>query len=96
MKLAWDPEKERRNLRKHGLSFSLADVILDDPLALTSYDRFENGEHRWHTIGAVAGFDRVLVVIHTDPSPDDDGPVRVIGLRLATAHERRRYEEGDE
>ena len=96
MEIVFDPEKDRRNIRKHGLSLSLADVVLNDSMAVTYYDRFEGGEHRYHTIGAVVNPDRVLLVVHTDPVPDDDSPIRIIGLRAATARERRRYEEGDE
>ena len=89
--LAWDPEKERINKQKHGLDFSFADPVFSDPLAVTIYDRFENGEHRWHTIGAVGAGHTVLLVVHT--LPDTDVPIRIIGLRRATAQERRRYEQ---
>jgi uncharacterized protein len=68
-------------------------VILSDPLSVTFYDRFEGGEHRWHTIGAVGYHGKVLIVVHSDPDPQDSRPVRIIGLREATARERRRYED---
>jgi uncharacterized DUF497 family protein len=83
--------KEALNRRKHGIGFSLADVICNDPLSITVYDRFENGEDRWHTFGTVKGV--VFVVVHTYPDPEDDQWVRVIGLRKATAQERKNYEE---
>ena len=35
---------------------------------------------------------RVLVVVHAEV---DDDTIRIISARLATAHERRRYEEGE-
>jgi uncharacterized DUF497 family protein len=57
------------------------------------YDRYENGEHRWHTLAWVSG--KLLLVVHTFPDPDDGEWVRVIGLREATPPERRRYEEGE-
>ena len=94
METGFDPEKEQRNILKHGLSFSLADKILSDPLGLTIYDRFEGGEPRWYTIAAVGYGRKVLVLVHTDPQPDDDGEIRIIGLREAEPHERRLYEEG--
>jgi uncharacterized DUF497 family protein len=34
----------------------------------------------------------IVVVVHTYPDPDDETRVHVIGLREATAHERKRYE----
>jgi uncharacterized protein len=61
------------------------------PLAVTIYDRFANGEHRWHTFAHVAN--TLLLLVHAYPDPDDEDWIRVIGLREATAHERKRYEE---
>ena len=87
-----DPRKERRNRAKHGLDFSFAPVVFADPLHAIVFDRIEAGEERWHAIGAVGGGFKLLVVVHTYPD-DDPNHVHVIGLREATAHERRRYEE---
>ena len=54
VRVTWDAEKERRNLRKYGLDFSLAVPIFADPWAVTLLDRLVDREERWHTIGAVA------------------------------------------
>jgi len=89
----YDPDKEAANRRKHGLSLEVARYIFDDPLAAIAYDRFEGGEHRFHAIGRVAG--RYLVLVHSYPDPEDDGCIRAISLREASAAERRRYERGD-
>lgn len=94
MRITWRIEKERRNIRKHGLGFSLAATVFADPLSETLWDRFVDGEERWRTFGAAAvgGRFKVVVIVHTYPDPDDDTWVHVIGLREATAHERRQYE----
>jgi uncharacterized DUF497 family protein len=94
MRITWRIEKERRNLRKHGLDFSLAAQVFADPLAETVWNGFADGEERWRTFGGVAvgGRFMVVVVVHTYPDPDDETRVHVIGLREATAHERRCYE----
>ena len=94
MRFTWRKEKERLNIRKHGLDFSLAERVFGDPLADTLWDGMVGGEERWRTIGAamVGGGFKVVVVVHTYPDPDDDTRVHVISLREATAHERRRYE----
>lgn len=91
MHIESDSAKEIANKRKHGLDFSFARLVFNDPLAVTVYDRHENGEDRWHTFGQLAGY--LLLVVHTYPDPDDDQWIRVIGLREATPHERKRYEE---
>ncbi len=91
MDLFWDPAKEARNLRKHGLDFSFAALVFADPLAVTLFDRIEGGEKRWHTIGTVGPAGTLLLVVHTDP--EDGACLRIIGVRAATRPERRRYEE---
>jgi uncharacterized protein len=95
VRFTWDPDKEARNKAKHGLDFSFAELVFADPMHAIVFDRYENGEDRWHCIGAVPGSIRVLLVVHGYPDPDDPDLIRVIGLRQATAHERRRYEDGD-
>jgi uncharacterized DUF497 family protein len=35
----------------------------------------------------------ILIVVHAYPDAEDEGWVRIIGARKATAHERRRYEQ---
>ena len=94
MILTWSEEKERRNLRKHGLGFSLAELVLADPLAVTAFDRVVDGEERWHTVGGVpaGGSFRVLLVVHSFPEPYDEAHIRIISLRQADTRERRRYE----
>ncbi len=87
----WDPAKEATNRLKHGLDFSFAALVFGDPLVTLVFDRHVGAEERWHAIGVVGGVTLVLVV-HSYPDPDDDQRVRVIGLRKATTHERRRYE----
>ena len=93
MRVTWRLEKERCNLRKHGLDSSPALQVFADPLAETVWDRFVDGEERWRIFGGVAvgGRFMVVVVVHTYPDPDDETWVHVIGLREATAHERKRY-----
>ncbi len=93
MEITWDPEKERKNVSKHGLDFSFAAKVFADPLAVTVFDRVQDGEERWHTIAGVGGSFTVLLVVHTFPDPDDAERVHIIGLGQATPHERRRYEE---
>ena len=97
MRIEWDTAKEERNQRKHGFGSSLAHAVLNDPLTVRVCDRFEHGEHRWHAIAPVSGHagSELVVVVHSYPDPDDDGWIRVIGVRKATRAEGRRYEEGD-
>jgi len=38
MKFEWDPGKAKENLRKHGVDFADADIVLEDEYALTNED----------------------------------------------------------
>lgn len=95
MHFSWRQDKERRNVRKHGLDFSFAAAIFADPWAVTLFDRIEDSEERWHTIGAVTAgpIFKVLLVVHTYPDPDDESWIRGISLREADPRERRHYED---
>ena len=90
MELEWDINKERQNIRKHRMDFSLAPRMVTDSHGLVIYDRYENNEHRYHLMSLVE--DRCLVMIHTYPDENDENRIRIIGLRKATTHERKRYE----
>jgi uncharacterized DUF497 family protein len=87
MEVVWDPEKAKQNLRKHGVRFADAVLVLDDPHAITLSDyESEPSEARWVTLGADAQ-GRVLVVVYT--YRDDD--LRLISVRPAEPHERKEY-----
>ena len=92
----WDPEKARINRRDHKVSFEIAKIVFDDPLAITLPNPYPD-EERWRTIGTPSGLsDVVLLVVHTWPAEDEAGEQvgRIISARKATRHERRAYEEG--
>jgi hypothetical protein len=89
----WNPDKAEKNLRKHRLSFETAIRAFADPLALVEQDRFENGEHRWQTLGMVEGY--LLVLVAHTVRDDEDGTevIHIISARRADQNERKRYEQ---
>ncbi len=92
MRYEWDDTKDRTNQKKHGVSFSEATEIFDDPLHLSILDhRFSYFEERWITVGQ--SHQRRLIVA-ANLFFDDDGEeiIRIISAREATVHERRQYE----
>jgi uncharacterized protein len=91
LRFEWDEEKNRRNLRKHKISFLTATGYLKTRTILMEQDREVDGEARWQTIGPV-GDVMVLMVAHTVLDEDEDVVFRIISARKATVHERRRYE----
>ena len=44
MKITWDPAKAESNFRKHKISFSDAEAVLFDPMALTIEDETAESE----------------------------------------------------
>ena len=89
MSAEFDPKKDAANLKKHGVSLSEGDGVLNDPLALTVEDDAAEDEQRFVTIGMNA-FGSLMVVVHT---PRSSGS-RTISVRKADPKERRNYEKG--
>ena len=88
MILEWDAEKNRANIRKHGLDFADAAEIFRSTLVVEPDVREDYGEKRWRGIGTIRG--RTAVVIFTERSPEI---IRIISLRKAHHEERKEYEE---
>ncbi len=93
MKITWREEKNRKNKRKHKISFEAAQLVFDDPLHLTRWDRCEDGEERWQTTGMADGV-VLLLVAHTYEETGEDLHVHIISARPANSHERKVYEQG--
>ena len=84
----WDEAKAESNLDKHGVSFAAATFVFDDPMRLEQEDVFARGEYRNIVVGQVDGV--VLTVVYAAP---EEGLYRIISARVATAHERKAYEQ---
>jgi uncharacterized DUF497 family protein len=92
LRFEWDEAKNTENLRKHDVQFETAQLVFDDPFAVTARaDSDEAEEERWVTIGSI-GPHAVLHVVTTWRGD----LVRMISARKATAAERRPYEEAHE
>jgi len=85
----FDPKKDAANLKKHGVSLSEGDGVLNDLLALTVEDDCAEGEQRFVTIGMNL-FGSLMVVVYT---PRGDG-ARTISVRKPDPREPRNYEKG--
>jgi hypothetical protein len=90
MRIEWDKEKARSNLREHKVSLEEVATALKDSMAATGLDPDHSaGEYRYITF-AVSDAGRLLVVSHTDA----DEIIRIISARVASRGERKIYEEG--
>jgi len=88
MRVTWDFKKAAANFRKHGVEFSHAATVLDDPQAVTVEDR-RHEEQRFATVGSDL-LGRVPVVVYAYAEKDE---IRLISARRASPRERRNYEE---
>jgi uncharacterized DUF497 family protein len=89
MPSTFDPVKDAANRKKHGVSLTEGDGVLNDPLALTIEDSLSQGEQRFISIG-MSAFGQLRVVVYA--LRDEDA--RIISVRKAEPKEIRAYEKG--
>lgn len=88
----WTEAKNRRNIKKHGLSFSAAAAVFEQPHLVRLDARQPYGEDRWIAVGLLGPV--VCVVVFSDRT-DEHGTrtIRIISARKATRRERQSFEE---
>ena len=79
------------------MSFDLAELVFNDPRAVSRQERFENGKLRWQTLGMVGESLLILLVAHTAEGESESNSeggehIRIISARRATRVERKIYE----
>ena len=86
MEFEWDPEKNRANTRRHGISFDEATTLFTSGVDfLEIYDlEHSQDEDRFIAVGPIRR--GVVVVVYTER---DEGVVRIISVRPATTEETR-------
>ncbi len=89
MRFEWDEQKRKTNIRRHGFDFADAKQVFAGPMLIRLDMRQDYGEDRWIGIGITNG--RVVVVVYTEQ--DNGETIRIISLRKALKHERKRFEE---
>ena len=88
MNFEWDENKNRQNQQKHGIGFEEAQEIFNGIVFTAIDDRFDYGEIRETSIGALRG-----VVIVTVTHTERQNKIRLISARKATPKERRQYND---
>jgi uncharacterized DUF497 family protein len=84
----WDEQKNRENIRKHGLDFEDVWEVFKGPLRVNLDTRVDYGEDRWTGIGLLGN--RIVVVTFIMRGTLTR---RIISLRKASRHERKKFEE---
>ncbi|MFN7463403.1 MAG: BrnT family toxin [Pseudanabaena sp.] len=90
MKYEWDENKAVKNLAKHGVSFTEAKTIFDDPMYVDFYDLDHSEDEERYLIVGESNRGRLLIVSYTERRE----LIRIISAREVTKSEREAYEEG--
>ncbi|MDQ2731398.1 MAG: BrnT family toxin [Armatimonadota bacterium] len=89
MRFEWDDTKSRLNYEKHGVTFLEAATVFADALSILKSDPLHSEEEERLILLGQSKQQRFLVVVHRERGDS----IRIISARLATARERRNYEE---
>ena len=88
MQFEWDDEKNKTNIRKHGIDFDTAALVFADENRLEIFDEIHSGnEDRYITIGMINEVAYIVMVVYTER----ENIIRLISARRATKQERSMY-----
>ena len=94
LKFEWDENKNKLNIKKHGISFEEArTVFYDDEALIISDESHSEDEERFVLIGFSHKFN-LLVVCHC--YRQNESIIRIISARKATKNERKEYLKNEE
>jgi hypothetical protein len=87
----WDEAKNRRNVRKHGISFPSALTLFNHPHLVKLDERERYGEDRWLAIGWIGLMIGVVVFTEREVSQASRS-IRIVSARKASSREIELYE----
>ena len=90
MRFEWNTDKNKSNIKKHGVDFNEAETVFQDEMALELFDdEHSNDEDRYIIIG-ISSKTRELMVCHCYRNGGD--VIRIFSARRATKNEIALYE----
>lgn len=91
MRFTWDPAKARKNQRNHGVSFTTATEVFDDPNHVVGDNYFmeDTGEQRFQIIGMNRNL-VLLLVVFVEPGSE---VIRIVSARKAVDYEESIYND---
>lgn len=93
VQFTWRPEKAKRNLTKHHISFETAKQVFFDPHVIIVDDcEDDGGDIRYHAIGYTDA-QLLLLVVFMDQSKDGREIIHIISARKATDYEQSAYSD---
>jgi uncharacterized DUF497 family protein len=89
LQFEWDPEKAKKNLKKHGVSFEEASTIFDDPQFISFLDEEHSTDEERHITIGMSDKIHLVMAAHTERK----NLIRLISARKATKNEEKFYNE---
>ncbi len=89
IRFVWDPEKDRANQKKHGVSFEEAKSVFYDENAKFMPDPDHSDDEDRYILLGFSNRLKLLIVCHCYRERED--VIRVISARSATRQERGHY-----
>jgi uncharacterized DUF497 family protein len=89
-RVTWDPEKDRLNQAKHGISFADAKLVLENGLTRGWPDVAHSADERRAIDMGFMPNGQVLVIA---TATANDGTIRIISARRATKREQHAYQD---
>jgi hypothetical protein len=89
LKFEWNPNKAKKNIEKHGVSFDEAATVFFDPLSMTYDDPDHSYDENRYIIIGLSDLGRLLFVSHAET----DNIIKIISARQLTRKERKQYEQ---
>ena len=89
MRIVWDEDKSRENIKKHRVSFEEAGTVFYDPNAKLINDPDHSDEEDRFVILGLSKLLNLLVVCHC--YRENDEIIRIISARKATSKEAEYY-----
>jgi len=89
MRIIWDENKNRENIRKHHVSFEEAQTVFYDPNGKLIDDPDHSNEEDRYIILGLSKVLHLLVVCHC--YRENDETIRIISARKATTKESKYY-----
>lgn len=93
--IEWHETKNKTNIKKHGFSFDVAQLVfLDEWMVMTDGGIVDN-EQRWNAIGRLSEHSDIkvtLLVSHTHNEKNGQEVIRIVSARKAVPREVKLYE----
>ena len=87
----WDEEKNKKNIKKHKISFEEASTVFYDEYAIVFDDPDHSVDENRFLIIGTSKTDKLCIISHC--YRDEEGIIRIISARLAVKKEKEFYNE---